>query len=154
VGFGSIVAFDSGVLDLRGSVWLLVATQAVVALPFVVRLVEPVLTSAGHDLSEQAAALGASPWQAARDVLLPVTSRAIAGAAVFAFAVALGEFGASAFVARLDTPTMPIAIVRLLSQPGAASVGQATAMSVVLMAVTAMVTVAIDRLRVGTFGRL
>ncbi|MDQ3209837.1 MAG: iron ABC transporter permease [Actinomycetota bacterium] len=154
VGFGYVVAFDSSALDLRGSVWLLVAAQAVVALPFVVRLVEPVLTSAGHDLSEQAAALGASPWQAARDVLLPVTSRAIASAAVFAFAVALGEFGASAFVARLDTPTMPIAIVRLLSQPGAASVGQATAMSVVLMAVTAMVTVAIDRLRVGTFGRL
>ena len=154
VGFGYVVAFDSGALDLRGSVWLLVAAQAVVALPFVVRLVEPVLTSAGHDLSEQSAALGASPWQTARDVVLPVASRAIAGAAVFAFAVALGEFGATAFVARLDSPTMPIAIVRLLSQPGAASVGQAMAMSVVLMAVTAVVTVSIDRFRVGAFGRL
>ena len=154
VGFGYVVAFDSGPLDLRGSVWLLVAAQAVVALPFVVRLVEPVLASTRHDLSEQAAALGASPWQTARDVLLPVASRAIAGAAVFAFAVSLGEFGASAFVARLDSPTMPIAIVRLLSQPGEASVGQATAMCVVLMTVTAGVTVAIDRLRVGTFGRL
>ena len=154
VGFGYVVAFDSGALDLRGSVWLLVAAQAVVALPFVVRLVEPVLTSTGHDLSEQSAALGASPWQTARDVVLPVASRAIAGAAMFAFAVALGEFGASAFVARLDSPTMPIAIVRLLSQPGAASVGQAMAMSVVLMAVTAVVTVSIDRFRVGMFGRL
>ncbi len=154
VGFGYVVAFDSGALDLRGSVWLLVAAQAVVALPFVVRLVEPVLTSAGHDLSEQSAALGASPWQTARDVVLPVASRAIAGAAAFAFAVSLGEFGASAFVARLDSPTMPIAIVRLLSQPGAASVGQAMAMSVVLMAVTAVVTVSIDRFRVGAFGRL
>lgn len=154
VGFGFVVAFDTGVLDLRGSVWLLVAAQAVVALPFVVRMVEPVLSATRRDLSEQAAALGASPWQTVRDVLLPVASRAIAGAAVFAFAVSLGEFGASAFVARLDAPTMPIAIVRLLSQPGAASVGQATAMSVVLMAVTAGVTVAIDRLKVGTFGRL
>ncbi|MGZ8629556.1 MAG: ABC transporter permease [Actinomycetota bacterium] len=154
VGFGYVVAFDAGVLDLRGSVWLLVAAQAVVALPFVVRLVEPVLTSTRHDLTEQAAALGASPFQAARDVLLPVASRAILGAAAFAFAVALGEFGATAFVARLDSPTMPIAIVRLLSQPGAASIGQATAMSVVLMAVTAGITVAIDRFRVGTFGRI
>ena len=154
VGFGYVVAFDSGPLDLRGSVWLLVAAQAVVALPFVVRLVEPVLTSTRHDLTEQAAALGASPWQTTRDVLLPVASRAIMGAAAFAFAVSLGEFGASAFVARLDSPTMPIAIVRLLSQPGAASLGQATAMSVVLMAVTAGVTVAIDRFRVGTIGRL
>ena len=154
VGFGYVVAFDSGVLDLRGSVWLLVAAQAVVALPFVVRLVEPVLTSTRHELTEQAAALGASSWQTTRDVLLPVASRAILGAAAFAFAVSLGEFGASAFVARLDSPTMPIAIVRLLSQPGAASLGQATAMSVVLMTVTAVVTVAIDRFRVGTFGRL
>ena len=154
VGFGYVVAFDTGALDLRGSVGLLVAAQAVVALPFVVRMVEPVLAATRHDLSEQAAALGASPWQTARDVLLPVASRAIAGAAVFAFAISLGEFGASAFVVRLDSPTMPIAIVRLLAQPGAASVGQAAAMSVVLMAVTAGVTVAIDRLRIGTFGRL
>lgn len=154
VGFGYIVAFDSGALDLRGSVWLLVAAQAVVALPFVVRMVEPVLTSTRHDLGEQAAALGASPAQVVRDVLLPVASRAILGAMAFAFAIALGEFGASAFVARLDTPTMPIAIVRLLSQPGAASVGHAMAMSGVLMAVTAVITVTIDRFRVGTFGRI
>jgi thiamine transport system permease protein len=68
--------------------------------------------------------------------------------------VALGEFGATAFVARLDSPTMPVAIVRLLSQPGAASIGQATAMSVLLMVVTAAITVAVDRFRVGTFGRI
>jgi len=154
VGFGYVVAFDRDPLDLRGSVWLLVAAQAVVALPFVVRLVEPVLTASGTELREQAAALGASPWRTTRDVLLPVASRAILGAAAFAFAVALGEFGATAFVAPLGSPTMPVAIVRLLSQPGAASVGQATAMSVLLMAVTAVITVAIDRFRVGAFGRI
>ena len=130
------------------------AAQAVVAVPFVVRLVEPVLSATGMELREQAAALGASPWQTARDVLLPVASRAILGAAAFAFAVALGEFGATEFVARLDSPTMPVAIARLLSQPGAASVGQATAMSVVLMVVTAAITIAIDRFRVGAFGRI
>ena len=83
-----------------------------------------------------------------------MASRAVLGAATFAFAISLGEFGATAFVARLDSPTMPVAIVRLLAQPGAASIGQATAMSVVLMAVTAAITVGIDRFRVGTFGRL
>lgn len=154
VGFGYVVAFDRGSLDLRGSFVLLVAAQAVVAIPFVVRMVEPVLSAAGAELREQAAGLGASPWRTARDVLLPVASRGILGAAAFAFAVALGEFGASAFVARLDAPTMPIAIVRLLSQPGAASIGQATAMSVLLMLVTAAIALAIDRFRVGTFGRI
>ncbi len=154
VGFGYVVAFDPAPLDLRGSIWLLVAAQAVVALPFVVRLVEPVLTAtarrprrAGRGPRGVAVAGGARR-------LLPVASRAILGAAAFAFAVAIGEFGATAFVARLGSPTMPVAIVRLLSQPGAASVGQAIAMSVVLMAVTAAITVAIDRFRVGAFGRI
>jgi thiamine transport system permease protein len=154
VGFGYVVAFDAAPLDLRGSPWLLVAAQAVVAVPFVVRMVEPVLSTSARELTEQASALGASPLQAARDVLVPVASRAILGAAAFAFAIALGEFGATAFVARLDSPTMPVAIVRLLAQPGAASIGQATAMSVVLLVVTAVITVGIDRFRVGTFGRL
>jgi thiamine transport system permease protein len=135
-------------------VWLLVAAQSVVAVPFVVRMVEPVLSTSALELTEQAGALGASPLQAARDVLVPVASRAILGAAAFAFAIALGEFGATAFVARLDSPTMPVAIVRLLAQPGAASIGQATAMSVMLLVVTALITVGIDRFRVGTFGRL
>jgi thiamine transport system permease protein len=154
VAFGYVVAFDAAPLDLRGSPWLLVAAQAVVAVPFVVRMVEPVLSTSARELTEQASALGASPLQAARDVLVPVASRAILGAAAFAFAIALGEFGATAFVARLDSPTMPVAIVRLLAQPGAASIGQATAMSVVLLVVTAVITVGIDRFRVGTFGRL
>ena len=61
---------------------------------------------------------------------------AIATAAAFAFSISLGEFGATAFLARADSPTMPIAIVRLLSQPGAASVGQAYAMATLLMLVT------------------
>jgi thiamine transport system permease protein len=154
VGFGYIVAFDSAPLDLRGQPALLAAAQAVVAVPFVVRMIAPVLASIERDLGEAAAGLGASPARVARDVTLPMASRAILGAAAFAFAVALGEFGASAFVARLDTPTMPIAIVRLLGRPGAASVGQALAMSVFLMAVTALIAVALDRVRVGPFGRV
>ena len=49
VGFGYVVAFDAGPLDLRGSVWLLVAAQSVVAVPFVVRMVEPVLSTSGSN---------------------------------------------------------------------------------------------------------
>jgi ABC-type Fe3+ transport system permease subunit len=49
---------------------------------------------------------------------------------------------------------MPSAIFRLLGQRGEASLGQATAMSVMLMLVTAAAAFAFDRVRVGTFGRL
>ncbi len=151
VGFGYVVAFDSPPLDLRGEPWLLAVVQAVVAVPFVVALVAPVLTSIRTDLMESAASLGASPFHAMRDVVLPMSSRAFLGAGAFAFAIALGEFGATAFVARLDTPTMPLAVVRLLAQPGAANRGQALAMSVLLMAITATIAVLIERMRVGSW---
>ena len=107
-----------------------------VAIPFVIRIAAPAITTAREGLGEQAADLGASPWHATRDVVLRVTAPAIATAAAFAFAISLGEFGATAFLARADSPTMPVAIVRLLSQPGAASVGQAYAMATLLMLVT------------------
>ncbi|HEY6566163.1 MAG TPA: ABC transporter permease subunit, partial [Actinomycetota bacterium] len=151
VGFGYVVAFDAAPLDLRGEPWLVAVVQAVVAVPFVVVLVTPVLTSIHADLTDAAASLGATPWHVTRDVVLPMSSRAFLGAGAFAFAISLGEFGATAFVARLDAPTMPLAVVRLLSQPGAANRGQAMAMSVLLMGVTASVAVAIERMRIGSW---
>ena len=64
----------------------------------------------------------------------------------FAFAISMGEFGATTFIARPATPTIPIAIFRYLGRPGAAPFGAALALSVVLMVVTAAVIVAIDSL--------
>jgi thiamine transport system permease protein len=136
LGFGFVVAFDRPPLDLRGSPWLVPIAQALVAMPFVVRIVAPAVAQADASLGEGAAALGASPWQALRDATLPACAGAVRTAAVFAFAISLGEFGATAFVARADQPTMPVAIARLLGQPGAASSGQAAALAVILLAVT------------------
>ena len=66
--------------------------------------------------------------------------------------MALGEFGAAAFLATPDRPTLPVAISRLLGQPGSASLSQAAAMSVILMVVTALGALAIDRFGRGTGG--
>ena len=67
--------------------------------------------------------------------------------ATFAFAVSMGEFGASLMLTRPEFATMPVAIFRLLSHPGAANLGQALAMSSLLMAVVALGFVAIERFR-------
>jgi len=65
----------------------------------------------------------------------------------FAFAVSLGEFGATLFIARPDTPTIPVAVARLLSLPGDVTFGQAMAMSTLLMLLTAASILVIERLR-------
>jgi thiamine transport system permease protein len=151
IGFGFLVALDSPV-DLRAS-WVLVPlAHALVAVPFVVRAVVPVMRAVRARLREAAAVLGASPRRVWREVDLPMVSRAAAAGAGFAFAVSLGEFGATAFVARPDNPTLPLAIFRFLGQPGTLNFGRAMAMSVILMAVTAAAVALIDRLRPAGLG--
>ena len=87
-----------------------------------------------------------------REVDLPIVGRALLVAAVFAFTISLGEFGATALVARPQTPTMPVAIYRFLGQPGALNYGQALAMSTLLMLVCAAGMVVIERFRMGELG--
>ena len=152
LGFGMLIALDRPPLDLRGSVWLVPLAQALVALPFVVMLTAPVLRAIDPRVREAAATLGASPARIRWAVDLPIAGRALLGAAAFAFAISLGEFGATAFVVRPDAPTLPIVVYRLLSLPGRASFGAATAACVLLMALVFAAMVAGDRLRFGRVG--
>ena len=63
-----------------------------------------------------------------------------------AAAVSLGEFGASAFIVRPESTTLPVLIARLLARPGAVNFSAAMALAVVLMGVTGLLVLAVDRL--------
>ncbi len=152
VGFGFLIALDEPPLDLRSS-WILVPlAQALVGVPFVVRTMLPVLRAVDVRLREAAAVLGASPWRVWREVDLPMVRRALLIAAGFAFAVSLGEFGATVFIARPDNPTLPVAVARLLGRPGDMNYGQAMALSTILMVVCAVALVVLERLRTDRSG--
>ncbi|MGA5041396.1 ABC transporter permease [Streptomyces capoamus] len=152
VGFGFLIALDEPPLDLRQS-WILVPlAQALVGAPFVVRTMLPVLRAVDVRLREAAAVLGASPWRVWREVDLPLVRRALLVAAGFAFAVSLGEFGATVFIARPDNPTLPVAVARLLSRPGDLNYGQAMALSTILMVVCAAALLVLERLRTDRTG--
>ncbi|MPY41066.1 iron ABC transporter permease [Streptomyces phyllanthi] len=144
VGFGFLIALDEPPLDLRAS-WILVPlAQALVGVPFVVRTMLPVLRAVDARLREAAAVLGASPWRVWREVDLPMVRRALLIAAGFAFAVSLGEFGATVFIARPDHPTLPVAVARLLGHPGDLNYGQAMALSTILMVVCAVALLVLE----------
>jgi thiamine transport system permease protein len=83
------------------------------------------------------------------EVDLPILRRSLLVGAAFAFAVSLGEFGATAFLARTGTPTLPVAIAQLLGRPGAVNAGQAYALATILMVVTVVVMLAVDHFRGG-----
>jgi len=148
LGFGFLITLDRPPIDLRDSPLLVPIAQALVALPLVVRTLVPVLASVDDRLRQAAATLGASPLRAALTVDLPVIGRPVLAAAGFAFAVSLGEFGATSFLARDEHPTLPVVIFGLIGHPGPMNYGMALAASVVLAATTAAVMLAVERLHV------
>jgi thiamine transport system permease protein len=123
-----------------------------VAFPFVVRTLLPVLRGMNPQLRAAAAVMGASPWKVLREIDLPLLFPALLVGAVFAFTVSMGEFGATVLVARPEFPTLPVAIYRFLGQPGLSNYGQALAMSTVLMAVCGLGFLLIERFRIGDVG--
>jgi thiamine transport system permease protein len=147
LGLGFIITFNRPPLRLLASPWLIPLAHTMVALPFVIRTLQPALASIPDRLRDAASLLGASPFRAWLAVDWPIIWRASLGAATFAFTVSLGEFGATALLTRPEYPTIPIAIYRFLSQPGGLNYGQAMAMATLLMVLATAGILSIERLR-------
>jgi thiamine transport system permease protein len=151
LGFGFLLALDAPI-DLRTSIWIIPIAHAMVAIPFVVRTAVPVMRSVRHRLREAAAMLGAPPDRVWREIDLPLVVKAALIGAGFAFAVSLGEFGATSFLALPTNPTLPTAIFRLLGRPGTESFSNAMALSTILMIGTTATILLIERLRTDGLG--
>jgi len=144
VGFGMLITFDVEPVDWRASSWLVPVGHALVATPFVVRTVLPVLRGVEASRLEAAATLGASPLRAWREVVLPHLRRPVVVAAGLSAAISLGEFGATSFLSRSGQETMPIAIERLLGRTGAILHAQGYALAVILASATIVIVAALD----------
>lgn len=152
LGLGYIITFNkqlpiTNYQSLIASPLIIPLAHTVIALPFVIRTLQPALASVPERLRQAAATLGASPLRVWQAVDWPILSRAVLAAATFAFTVSFGEFGAASLLARPDFPTLPVAIARFLSQPGGLNYGQAMAMSTLLMSVTLLGILLIEKAR-------
>jgi ABC-type spermidine/putrescine transport system, permease component II len=143
LGLGYLLAFGRLLL----SPWMVPLAHTMIALPFVIRTLQPALASIPDRLREAALVLGASPGDVRRRLDWPLVRRPVLSAAIFAFTVSLGEFGATVLVSRPEYPTLPMAIYRFLSQPGGLNYGQAMAMAAILLLVTGAGILLIETLR-------
>lgn len=150
MGLGFILSFGR----LIASPFFIPIAHTLIALPFVIRTLQPALASIPERLRQVASTLGASPFRVWQTVDFPILSRATLSAATFAFTVSLGEFGATLLITRPEYPTIPIAISRFLSQPGGLNYGQAMAMATVLMLLTTLSILLIEKLRFNNAGEL
>lgn len=147
LGLGFLIVFGSSVLTQGRFQALIPIAHSLVALPLVIRTLLPALRGIPANLRLAATSMGASPLRVFREVDLPILFRAIVVSLLFAFTISLGEFGASSFLSNTAMPTIPVAIFRYLSQPGALNYGQALAMSSLLMVVCVAGSIIIERIR-------
>jgi len=96
-----------------GAIIMIVAAHSIIAYPFVVRTVSSVLKKLSPNLLYAAMLLGAPPRRVFRTVELPVLLPSLAAAAVFAFAISLGEINATLLFSS-STTTIPLAIYRMI----------------------------------------
>ncbi len=144
IGFGMLITFDVDPVDWRASWWLVPVGHALVAVPFVVRSALGVSRSVDPDLRAAAATLGAPPIRAWASTTLPFLRRPLATGAGLAAAISLGEFGATSFLSRSGSDTLPIAIERLLGRTGRLFQAQAFALSAILAAATMTIVMLVD----------
>ncbi len=144
IGFGMLITFDTPPVDWRASPWLVPIGHALVAAPFVVRSALGVVRGIDPNQRAAAATLGASPLRAWATTTLPVMRRPIATGAGLAAAISLGEFGATSFLSRTGSETLPIAIERLLGRTGRLFQAQAFALSTILAIATIVIVVLVD----------
>jgi thiamine transport system permease protein len=152
LGLGYIVALGPLPFSPLRSPLLIPVAHALLAFPFVVRGLLPALRGLDPRLREAARGLGASPLRVLREVDLPLLFPALLVGTVFAFTVSMGEFGATLLLARPEYPTIPVVIYRLLGLPGATNYGQALALSTILMLITGLCFILLERVRYHDLG--
>jgi sulfate transport system permease protein len=117
-----------------------------VTLPFVVRAVQPVLLSLDREAEHAAASLGAGPLTTFRRIVLPALRPAILAGVALAFGRAVGEFGSIVLISGNIPFKTEVASVYVFSRIESDSTTSAAAVSVLLLAISFVLLLAISAL--------
>jgi sulfate transport system permease protein len=133
--------------DLAFTRWAILVALLFVTLPFVVRTVQPVLLELDTEMEDAAASLGASRFATFRRVILPNILPAILSGVALAFARAIGEFGAVVLISGNLPFKTEVVSVYVFGRIESGDPGAAAAASVVILAISFGVLLAIGGLR-------
>jgi len=115
----AFLIFFSSVGWPKGLIWPLNLSAITIAhitfsFPFVTMVVRSRLASFNKEMEEAAKDLGASEWQAFRDVLLPHIRPALVAGALLAFTLSLDDFVITFFTSGPDTITFPVKVYSMV----------------------------------------
>ena len=115
-----------------------------VTLPFVVRAVQPLLMEMDREMEEAATSLGAGGFTVFRRIIFPNLLPGILAGVTLAFARALGEFGSLVLISGNIPFDTEVSSVFIRSQIESGNVSGAAAVSVVLLAISLLLLVAVS----------
>jgi sulfate transport system permease protein len=127
--------------------WGILLALLFVTLPFVVRTVQPVLLELDREMEDAAASLGAGKVATFRRVILPNILPAILSGVALAFARAVGEFGAVVLISGNLPFKTEVVSVYVFGRIESGDPGGAAAASVVILAISFGVLLAIGGVR-------
>ncbi|HYP28526.1 MAG TPA: sulfate ABC transporter permease subunit CysT [Blastocatellia bacterium] len=122
----------------------IVLALLLVTYPFVIRTVQPVLMEMRRDQEEAAYTMGASKWVTFYRIVLPAISPAVITGALLTFARAIGEFGSIVIVAGNIPGRTLTAPVHVFGQIESQNVRGASAMSVLLLALSFFLMISVE----------
>lgn len=131
-------------INIAYTVVAVVLALLFVTLPFVVRAVQPVLVEMDKEMEQAAKALGASGWTTFRLIVLPTLMPAILAGIGLGFARAIGEFGSVVLISGNIPFETEVAAVRIYSQVENDNITAASAIAVVLLAISLSVLLIIS----------
>jgi sulfate/thiosulfate transport system permease protein len=123
-----------------------VLALAFVTLPFVARAVQPLLIEMDREMEEAATSLGAGGFTVFRRIILPNLVPGILAGVLLAFARALGEFGSLILISGNIPFETEVSSVFIRSQIESGNTTGAAAVSVVLLAISLALLVAVSLL--------
>jgi thiamine transport system permease protein len=133
LGFGMLLLFRSGPLDLRVSPLRIPIAQSLLALPFAIFVIHTAHRQVPEDRRQIARMLGAGAVRRFWHVELRALRSSLRSASAIAFVIALGDVATTTLLARPNEPSLPLLIARCFSRPGSAAREAGIAAAVILL---------------------
>lgn len=147
VGLGLLTTFSKPPLTLNGTATIVIIAQTTLVLAFAYSTVAAAASNVDPVLDQVAGSLGASRTRVLVTIRLPLLLPAIGAALGLAFALCMGELGATAMVYPASWRTLPVSIFTLTDR---GDLFLAAADTLLLIVVTVAVLALIARVRTRT----
>lgn len=138
-----------GIINLDGTLWIVLVAHTVLAFPFVVRFMLPAFEAHDTRLDEAARLLGARPASVVGRIHWPILRPALLASAGLAAALSLGDFGASSLLMDHSTRGLSVWIPIVDGPFNPLLRARAVALAGLLCALTLVAYLFVERLGAG-----